>query len=880
MTATLPATRSEYATAARLGGCPVDLVERNGALARIAGQLSNSSGRPLGVSSVNLDHVHHFGAGEVGPGDLDDGIAWLNLIDGAPLAAQAERLTGRPWPRLAGSDLAGPILELAEARGATVGFLGGSAETHELLRAKLAAERPGLRVAGLWSPSRDAVADPELARALALEIAAAHVDVLVVCLGKPRQERWISQHGAVSGARVLLAFGAVVDFLAGRIDRAPKLLADHGLEWAWRLAREPRRLARRYLVQGPPAYRALRRNSSVGAPPLPQPADAPGTEPARFALAGEAAQVAVLVVTYNSGGDIDRLVDSLRREGGGLTLRVVVADNDSTDDTVLRASAYDDVTVVRTGGNLGYSGGLNVALAHAGEAETVLVLNPDLVVQPGAIAALRRRMIESSAAIVVPRLLDDDGVGYPSLRREPTVARALGDALLGSRLAGRSGRFTEMVNDAGEYQRPHRIEWATGAALLIDRAVADSVGPWDERFFLYSEETDFFRRVRTVGGSVWFEPSSVMRHKRGGSGTSDELGALMAVNRIRYMDKHASPTRARLFQFAVVLGELLRYPIPSHRLTLGYVALRNTWPTLPRATMSVTGLADLPLPLATVIIPAHNERAVIARTLLPFASLVEEGVLEVIVACNGCGDDTAKVAASFAGVRVLELAAPSKVAALNAADAAATGWPRIYLDADIELSRDGVFRLIRALAPQEAPDDPGYRPPLAGRPAFRYETRGASVAVRAYYRARSRIPSANSSLWGAGVFALTRSGHERFDSFPGITADDLFVDGLFTTAEKSIVDAQPAVVRTPLRSGALLRILRRGQRGSRELGVDSGRSTLRELFATVHGPASAYDATVYAAFAVTARVLPARRGSATVWERDESTRVHSAGGAS
>jgi exopolysaccharide biosynthesis WecB/TagA/CpsF family protein len=873
-------TRPGIGLEVRLGGCPVDLVERNDALDRIAAQLSGSGAGPLGVVSVNLDHVHHFGAAADAPGDIDDGVEWLNLIDGAPLAAQAERLTGRPWPRLAGSDLVGPILDLAESRAASVGFLGGSAETHARLRAKFAAQRPGLRIAGLWAPTREELDDPQVSRALAVEIAEARTDVLVVCLGKPRQERWISRHGVTSGAAVLLAFGAVVDFLAGRIDRAPRLFADHGLEWAWRLAREPRRLARRYLVQGPPAYRALRRRSAVGAAPLPPTGATASAKAARFATADEPAHVAVLVVTYNSGGDIDELIDSLRREGGDLALRVIVADNDSSDDTVQRASAHGDVTVVRTGGNLGYSGGLNAAMAHIGESESVLVLNPDLAVQPGAIAALRRRMAASSAAVVVPRLLDDDGVGYRSLRREPTVARAFGDALLGSRLAGRPARWTEMVNAEEEYERPHPVEWATGAALLIDRAVAERVGAWDERYFLYSEETDFFRRVRAAGGSVWFEPSAVMRHRRGGSGSSDELIALMAVNRIRYMDKHASPLRARLFQCAVVLHEALRYPIPSHRLTLGYVARRSTWPRLPRATMSGTGLAGLPLPLASVIIPAHNERAVIARTLLPFASLVEEGVLEVIVVCNGCTDDTAAVAADFAGVRVLELDAASKVAALNAGDASASAWPRIYLDADIELSRDGVFRLIRALASRELSDDPHSSPILAGRPAFRYETARASAPVRAYYRARSRIPSANSALWGAGVYALTRHGHERFERFPDITADDLYVDALFSPAEKSIVDAQPAVVRTPLRSLPLLRILRRGQRGSRELGVDSGRSTVRELLATVHGLPSAYDAAVYAAFALAARVMRAPAGGATVWERDLSTRVDSMRGAS
>ena len=112
---------------------------------------------------------------------------------------------------------------------------------------------------------------------VAAEVAAAGVDVLVVGLGKPRQELWIDRHGAATGARVLLAFGAAADFLAGSVRRAPKFMQDNGIEWLYRLGVEPRRLARRYLVQGPPALLALRRarlerpTSTAASTQAPQP---------------------------------------------------------------------------------------------------------------------------------------------------------------------------------------------------------------------------------------------------------------------------------------------------------------------------------------------------------------------------------------------------------------------------------------------------------------------------------------------------------------------------------------------------------------------------------------------------------------------------------
>lgn len=587
-----------------LGGAVVDLLGFSDAIGLISARATCKDLPPLAVASANLDHINHFGTGSRWTSILANGsslldgapaIDWLTLLDGAPLVSEARRLTGHSWPRLAGSDLISPLLDAATGLQLRVGFLGGAQPAHESLKSKFASERPGLVVAGFWSPSRDELEDRAASTGLAADIAEAKVDILVVGLGKPRQELWIAEYGALTKAPVLLAFGAVVDFLAGRIKRAPTWVSSKGMEWAWRLALEPTRLARRYLIDGPSAYALLRAKSSSLAEgagnepsvrndgPAPTTLAPPPAGNRAFAPAGQAADVAVLVVTHNNADDVKPLIESLRDEAADQWLRVIVADNGSSDGTLDALSLHEDVISFSTGGNLGYSGGINAAQQRCGDVQYLFVANPDLVIERGSVAAMIRRQRHSRAGIVVPVLLDEDGAIYPSLRREPTLPRAWADAVLGRRLPGRPAWLSEIDYDRDSYQHAHPVEWATGAALLIDARLATELGPWDEQFFLYSEETDFFRRAREAGADEWFEPAARMRHRRGGSGSSAALTALMAVNRARYAEKHHPPASAAGFRGAAVLSEALRAYQHDHRPALWALLNKRRWEQLPHA---------------------------------------------------------------------------------------------------------------------------------------------------------------------------------------------------------------------------------------------------------------------------------------------------------
>jgi GT2 family glycosyltransferase len=223
-------------------------------------------------------------------------------------------------------------------------------------------------------------------------------------------------------------------------------------------------------------------------------------------------------------------------------------------------------------------------MEHVANSANVLILNPDLRIAAGSILALVETASLSGTGAAVPMILDENGRVYPSLRREPTLTRALGDALLGSRLDARPSWSSEIVPVGPSYETQHDIEWATGAALLVRAAVAEQVGPWDERFFLYSEEVDYCRRIREHGWHIRFNPEARVVHRQGGSGSSPMLDALQIVNRVRYVEKWHTPAYSRAFRGLTVLATLPRIRKRGRAATLRFLTHRKDWAHLPHAT--------------------------------------------------------------------------------------------------------------------------------------------------------------------------------------------------------------------------------------------------------------------------------------------------------
>ena len=170
----------------------------------------------------------------------------LNLPDGMPVA-WAVRSTGIPTERVTGTDTMLQLSEWGVGRGIRHYYFGGASEVPELISARLRLRFTGLRVSGTESPPFRPLAGHELDEA-AQRIRAANTDLLWIGLGAPKQDVVAAELAAREAAPVILAVGAAFDFLAGVKQRPPEWMQKSGLEWAGRLASEPRRLWRRYLI--------------------------------------------------------------------------------------------------------------------------------------------------------------------------------------------------------------------------------------------------------------------------------------------------------------------------------------------------------------------------------------------------------------------------------------------------------------------------------------------------------------------------------------------------------------------------------------------------------------------------------------------------------
>lgn len=246
--------------------------------------------------------------------------------------------------------------------------------------------------------------------------------------------------------------------------------------------------------------------------------------------------VTVVTVLYQSSAEFGAFLAGVPREIPGGAVQVIAVDNGSADSgaSAAVAAAREGVTFLALTDNWGYGGAVNRGVAHAREAgllgPAIFIANPDLVCEPGALAALADTLRNAPAdlAAIGPRVLNRDGTVYPSARRFPTLGVGIGHALLAripnpwSRQYRGSAHDTSLARD---------VDWLSGACLLVRTPWFDRVGGFDEGYFMYFEDVDLGRRLQRAGGRCRYEPAATVVHT-GGVSTSRAAAAMIRAHHV------------------------------------------------------------------------------------------------------------------------------------------------------------------------------------------------------------------------------------------------------------------------------------------------------------------------------------------------------------
>jgi GT2 family glycosyltransferase len=221
----------------------------------------------------------------------------------------------------------------------------------------------------------------------------------------------------------------------------------------------------------------------------------------------DAPRIAIAVINYNSSTFIDEWAASLC-EVESPPFSLIVVDAHSADDSLARIeSAFPDATLLRCGDNVGFAAGVNIAVRTAGEQKVdyILFLNPDTTVTPDFLRAMLA--VADDHTIVVPKILYND-----DHRLISTHAGGFD-----WRLGLFRNTFHGQPDGPATSVRRDNLETASFACALVPTGAFDQAGPFDERFFMYYEETDWLRRARTHGYRIRYEPSAVIYHRESGS---------------------------------------------------------------------------------------------------------------------------------------------------------------------------------------------------------------------------------------------------------------------------------------------------------------------------------------------------------------------------
>jgi len=265
----------------------------------------------------------------------------------------------------------------------------------------------------------------------------------------------------------------------------------------------------------------------------------------------------VVVVTYSPGSALTGFLSSLA-SAATAPYDVVLADNGSVDGAP-EAAVGPGVSLLRTGGNLGYGRAANAGAAGA-DAEWLVVANPDVEWEQGSLDLLLDAASRwPSAGCLGPAIRTPDGQLYPSARAFPSLGRGIGHALFGWCWPGNPWTRSYRAEVGRPVEGP--TGWLSGSCMLLRRSAFEAVGGFDPSYFMYCEDMDLCRRLAESGFLNVYVPSAIVTHS-GGHATSRVAAAMVAEHHralYRYLSRQYAGPRYALLRPLLAAGLFLRY---------------------------------------------------------------------------------------------------------------------------------------------------------------------------------------------------------------------------------------------------------------------------------------------------------------------------------
>jgi N-acetylglucosaminyl-diphospho-decaprenol L-rhamnosyltransferase len=280
-----------------------------------------------------------------------------------------------------------------------------------------------------------------------------------------------------------------------------------------------------------------------------------------------ATSIGIVTVSFQSSDAIRKLLTSIP-DSTTHPVEIVVVDNvPGGDGELARALAGSNARIVPRPDNPGYGGGINAGVATLNPAiGWILVVNPDLTLDPGALDELVRvGNSDSTIGALGPRIRDLNGTIYPSARAIPSLRLGVGHALLGD--LAPSNPWTRRYHQSADYVTERDAGWLSGACILVRRTAFDDVGGFDDGFFMYFEDVDLGFRLSLGGWRNVFVPSATAEHE-GGHSTRQHSTSMIAAHHVsarRWIGKRYPGIAWWPVRFFVIIGLRLRESVKTSR---------------------------------------------------------------------------------------------------------------------------------------------------------------------------------------------------------------------------------------------------------------------------------------------------------------------------